>query len=137
MSHVKRMLTVSAEPEDVWAVIGAFDGLPDWHPVVAKSETSSEGGDTIRVLTTADGAVLSEKLLAHSDDDRSYSYSITESPLPVKNYRATIVVDDAEGGSTVHWWSDFDPDGVSGEEAEAVIASIYEAGFEALKERFG
>ena len=37
----------------------------------------------------------------------------------------------------VHWSSEFDPVGAPEAEVVAVVQGIYQAGFDALKERFG
>jgi hypothetical protein len=92
------------------------------------------GSDTIRTLTTVDGAVVIEKLLGHSDADRRYSYTIEESPLPVSGYRATLSVAPAgDRRALVTWEGRFEatiPDEVA---ALDVIAGIYAAGLEALR----
>lgn len=137
MAHVKRTLTLSADPAEVWKLIGDFGALADWHPAIAASELVEEEGATLRLLTLPDGSTMKEKLTALDDDERSCSYIIAEGPLPVTDYQSTLLVDDAEGGCSVHWWSDFEPAGVSQEKAEAIIAGVYEAGFDALKKRFG
>ena len=85
---------INAPIEKVWARIRDFNGLPGWHPGIAKSEI--EGGEPanqpgcIRVLTLQDGGVVRERLLEMSDMGHHYSYSILYSPLPVANYRATL-----------------------------------------------
>ena len=85
---------INAPIEKVWARIRDFNGLPRWHPGIAKSEI--EGGEPanqpgcIRVLTLKDGGVVRERLLEMSDMGHHYSYAILSSPLPVANYRATL-----------------------------------------------
>ena len=117
----------------IWHMIGDFGKLGRWHPAIASSEIESGGGATVRRLTTGDGAVLRERLLARSDSERSYSYSIVESPLPVRDYHSTIRVADLGGGrSAVIWQGRFEAVG----EAEAaldLIAGIYDAGLDNLR----
>ena len=118
-------------------MIGSFNGLPDWHPAVEKSETKSEGGMKIRTLHLAGGGEIVERLESADDKERTYSYSIMSSPLPVADYTATIKVREADIGCTVEWSSEFTPSDAPESEAAAVVRGIYETGFENLKKMFG
>ena len=59
--------TLSASPEEVWQEIGRFGQL-SWHPAVANSVVrgNPERTGAVREITTVDGAVLVEKLVACS-----------------------------------------------------------------------
>lgn len=70
MTQVSITAQVNASPDQVWRLIGGFDALPDWHPLITRSE-AQEGG-RIRRLTLADGAVVIERLLSFSENDRTY-----------------------------------------------------------------
>ena len=61
-TEVKKSGQASGTPEDVWAVVGDFCAIKDWHPAVAKCDEMEEGGATYRVLTLGDGAKIKEKL---------------------------------------------------------------------------
>ncbi len=125
-------LDVSAD--EVWKLIGGFNALPDWHPAVEKSVLEEEG--QIRRLSLAGGGTVVEKLERVDENERTYSYTITDSPLPVANYTATIKVIGEGEGCKVEWSSEFEP--VGGEsEATEVIQGIYQAGFDNLKKMFG
>jgi hypothetical protein len=99
--------------DDVWAVIRPFDHYA-WAGV--ESETIIEedkAGDQVGAVrrVTFEGSVLRQVLLAHSDIDRSYTYSFCgTSPFPVRDYRATIRVSRivADDRSFVEWWATFD-----------------------------
>jgi uncharacterized protein YndB with AHSA1/START domain len=125
-----------AVPADkVWAMIGRFHALPDWLPMIQRSE--EKDGGKVRRLSLPDGSVVEEKLTDLSETDHSYSYAMISGPLPVANYHATLTVTaDADGkGCTVNWESSFDP---VGDESVALsaIRGVYEAGFESLKKMF-
>lgn len=84
------------------------------------------------------GGEIVEKLLNHNDKERTYSYAITDSPLPVADYSAELkVIDQGEGKSSVEWSSEFNADGAPESEAIGIIEGIFQAGFDTLKERFG
>ena len=88
---------IDAPADAVWAKIRDFNGMPDWYPeVIATSEIEDgKAGDqvgAIRSFTLGDGTHLREKLLAHSDEKRSYTYDFQKTPFDVDNYNATIRV---------------------------------------------
>ncbi|MGH6734797.1 MAG: SRPBCC family protein [Methyloceanibacter sp.] len=85
--EVKKRREAPGTPAEVWAVVGEFCAIKNWHPAVAECEQFEEGGDTYRMLTLGDGGKIKEKLT--DKGDTGYSYEIVESPLPVKNYKAS------------------------------------------------
>ncbi|GAB4293283.1 MAG: hypothetical protein Kow0083_06430 [Methylophaga sp.] len=138
---VEKETTVNASPATVWKMIGNFNGLDVWHPVVVGSElttgVNNEPG-AVRLLTLGNGATISEKLLSYSDEDKSYSYAIMESPLPVSNYESSISVMDAgEGKSKIVWRSDFDTKDATDADAVDAITGVYDAGLSQVQKHFG
>jgi hypothetical protein len=84
------------------------------------------------------GGTVLEKLERSDEDGQSYSYTIVESPLPVKNYSATIEVSEAEGGGcSIEWSSEFEAEGATENDAAKAIEGIYQAGFDNLRKMFG
>jgi hypothetical protein len=137
-AEVKKSGQAQGSPEDVWAVVGDFCAIKDWHPAVVECDEMEEGGDTYRVLTLGDGGKIKEKLT--NKDDTSYSYEIIESPLPVQNYAATLTVteDDGDDIAEVVWVAEFDPaDGVEEAKAVEVISGIFDAGIEGIGKKAG
>ena len=135
MAKVDMKTNLDVTADEVWKLIGGFNTLPDWHPAIEKSELEEEG--SMRRLSLAGGGTIMEKLEKRDDNEKVYSYSIIDSPLPVSNYNATIrVKDDGEGKTTVEWSSEFEADGAAENEAMDVIAGIYQAGFDNLKKMF-
>jgi uncharacterized protein YndB with AHSA1/START domain len=132
--EVSREVVIDAAPGRVWQIMGPFCSIAAWHPVIARCEEESVGGEPHRRLTTRDGGVLLERLTSHDTDAMSYGYEIVESPLPVQGYRSTIAVTEAEGGKArLTWRSSFEPKGATEAEAEAVIGSIYDAGLASVR----
>jgi hypothetical protein len=142
---------VAAAPEEVWAVIGNFQDM-SWLPLVFS--TSGEGGneiDATRVLTlgAADGPTIDEILYKYSDKKMSYSYRIEAvevTVLPVTNYSSHLTVKPRDGGgSLVEWRGAFyrgypnndPPPELNDETAIAAVNSVYDAGLDALVEKFG
>jgi carbon monoxide dehydrogenase subunit G len=142
---------VAAPPEDVWAAIGDFQDM-SWHPAVFSTE--GEGGnevDATRVLTLGQegGGTISEVLYKYDADKMTYSYRITDvevEVLPVTNYSSHLTVKPLDGGgSLVEWRGAFyrgypnndPPPELNDEAAIAAVTAVYEAGLDALAQRFG
>lgn len=98
---------------DVWAVIRPFDHYA-WAGV--ESQTTIEDGKAgdqvgaVRRVVVGE-RIIRQKLLAHSDVDRSYTYSLCDpAPFPVRNYVATIRVAPivAANQAFVEWQATFD-----------------------------
>lgn len=128
---VEREATVDNAAATVWKLIGNFNGLDVWHPAVANSTQKGSGtsAGATRVLSLNGGGAINETLTAYNAAKRSYSYAITKSPLPVKNYASTIAVSPAgEGKSLIKWTSTFDANGADDAKAKEVMGGIYDAG---------
>jgi len=134
---VKEKVELSAPPDKVWEVIKDFDGWQNWHPAVASTEITSGKGNThgtVRVLTTKDGAKITERLNRYQPKNFAYTYRITDSPLPVTDYVSTIQVKANKDGSVVLWNSHFKAkEGTPDADAIKTIRGIYRAGLDNLK----
>lgn len=128
---------VAEEGAAIWAKVGGWCAISDWHPAVAKCEESKDGADEFRTLTLKDGGVIKEKLV--SKTDKSYKYQIVEGPLPVKNYEAQFSLtpdDDDEDEVNLVWAATYDAaDGKDAKEARKVIDGIFKAGMDSLKDK--
>ncbi|MCH7942512.1 MAG: SRPBCC family protein [Proteobacteria bacterium] len=137
MTKVSLSAKIGVSAERLWDMVGGFHSISDWHPAIEKCDIEEDGKTTLRRLTLAGGGEIVERL-EQSDDERSYSYSILSSPLPIDNYQSTIRVhEDEDGNAIVDWSSEFDSAGAPESEAVAIIEGIYSAGFDNLKKMFG
>jgi len=135
MAKASATIHIAASAQKVWELTGGFQALPNWLPMIVKSE-QDEGG-RLRKLTAQDGAEIDERLEFFDNKARTYSYSITRGPFPVTDYFATFkVTADGENASLVEWGGSFTPDGISEAEAEELFRGVYEGGLEALKKNF-
>ena len=130
--RVERWIDLPAKAEAVWAEIGPFGAIGDWHPWVESCHVMEVEGETHRHLTLVDGEHVLERLTEHGP--HHHRYEILEGPLPVENYRATLTCFEEPGGCRVFWSSTFDAEDPA---ADQTIAALYEAGLKALQDRFG
>lgn len=134
--------------DKVWAVIGDFDALAKWHPVIASSvadKGNSEGSVRHLVLKAPGDPSFDEVLDKYDASAHSYKYEIPKVDpklLPVNNYTSTISVhDNGKGGSTVEWKGAFyrgymlnDPPPELNDEASVkAVRGVYRAGLDNLK----
>lgn len=137
---VDESVTLAAKPADVWKVLGDYGKLEGWHPVVAKTEISKGTNNRIgavRAIETKDGAKIVEELLNYDAKKMSMAYKFIESPLPVTDYRSMLSVVPAGKGSRVRWQGSFKANGVEDAKARDIVAGIYKAGFDGLRQQFG
>jgi len=136
MSEVSMKTKLNAPAEQVWRIVGQFNNLPEWHPMIATS-TLDDGGQR-RTLSLPDGSKIVEDLHDFDDGSHTMTYAIVDSPLPVKDYVSTIRVVPSEDGDgcTVIWSSSFD---ATGDESAAITAvqQVYKAGLDNLTKMFG
>ena len=129
-AEVRQVAEIKASPAAVWAKVGEWCAIKDWHPAIASCEAGKKG---FRTLTIKDGGKVLERLT--KTGKYSYSYEILESPLPVKNYSATFTAKpDSLGTTDLTWTAKFDPKGKSEAEAVGVIKGVFEAGLKNIKD---
>src|SRR6516162_4726963 len=143
MAKVYSSAVIPASAPAVWAVVRDFNALPAWTPFVAESRIEqnmrSDQVGCVRNFRLKDGGRIRERLLALSDYEMSFEYSILESPLGVKNYVAAfrlIPVTDLDH-TFAEWTAEFD---AAPEREDGLVRSIgrdvFAAGLGALKTRF-
>lgn len=99
--------------DEVWSVIRAFDRYAWAGTGIDAEMEDGRPGDAVggvRRVATPNGT-LRQRLLAHSDVDRSYTYELCPpTPYPVQDFRATLRVTPVVDGDQafVEWWATFD-----------------------------
>lgn len=142
--RLSRSTVIDAPVEAVWRLLRDFNGHETWHPAIAESRIEAgDPGDTVgsvRVFRLADGSLLREQLIALSDRDRELIYCLIEAPLPLVDYVASMRLRPVTDGdrTLLTWESRFRPPAERAEALSHLVAEgIYEAGFSALRSRFG
>ena len=111
MVKVERSTIINAPVERVWAVLRDFNGHDTWHPIVAESriEEGREGDmvGSVRRFRLQDGSELREHLLSLSDRDHSFSYYLLDTPIPLLNYVAHVMLKPVTDRNRTfwRWWS--------------------------------
>src|SRR6185503_6532544 len=129
MAEAFYSIVLDHPPDAAWSVIRPF-GHYGWAGVAAETTIEEGKADTevgaVRCVSMP-GRTIRQKLLAHSDRERSYSYSFLE-PAPVRNYVATIrvtpVVETRQ--AFVDWRASFD---CAPEERERWLEQFEQKGF--------
>ncbi|GIX14475.1 MAG: hypothetical protein KatS3mg118_2434 [Paracoccaceae bacterium] len=81
-SRVQGWVDLPRPADEVWAVIGPFAAIAEWHPSVASAEIVEIDGDIHRHLRLVDDELILERLIA--EEPRLYRYEMVETPLPVE-----------------------------------------------------
>jgi len=99
--------------DHIWSAIRDF-GNYGWAGVVSETHIEeNKSGDAvgcIRNVRVGD-RVIRQKLLAHSDRNRCYTYALCEPlPFPLRDYEATLRITPVTDGNRafVEWWATFD-----------------------------
>ena len=130
--------------DKVWAYARDFNGHHAWHPLIAESHVEdgkpSDQVGCVRNFKLTNGGHLRERLLSFSDLDRTFTYNIIVSPMPIQNYVATFRCKPVtEGNRTfVEWFAEFDvaPENEA-QIKEQVGRSTFAAGITALAKALG
>lgn len=110
--------TIIPAPVDmVWSTLRAFDSVDTWAPRPGRSVEMEEGRapdqvSALRLMKQGDETVACERLVAHSDVERSFTYELATKVdgFDIENYRATVRLAPvtADGTTFVYWTATFD-----------------------------
>ncbi|REF00170.1 SRPBCC family protein [Thermomonospora umbrina] len=137
-------VVINASAEEVWTFLRDFGNLADWRVGIATCAIE-DGGPPDRVgcvrrLIGIGDLVFRERLTGLDDAARSCSYEILESPLPVRDCRATIRVAPVTdtGQAFVEWQAEFAADPADEHAMTATFDSaVLGSGLDRLRRRFG
>jgi hypothetical protein len=142
MVKVYTSSVIDAPAERVWAVVRDFNAMPKWHPGIGDSRIESgqpaDKVGCIRNFNLKAGGNIREQLLALSDFDYSFTYSILVSPMAVENYIATLKLTPiTDGGRTfAEWTAEFDCEPRdAGALAAQIGQEVFQGGFDGLKQQ--
>lgn len=140
MARAYASTILDAPIETVWATIRDFNGLPSWHPGIARSEIE-DGLDSdvvgcIRRFWLQDGTMVRERLLSLDDRMTSFTYNFETPAFPVTNYvaRVRLMPVTATDKTFAEWEANFDeaPED-TGKYVDIVSNGVFQGGWDALK----
>ncbi|MBY6414349.1 SRPBCC family protein [Rhodococcus sp. BP-252] len=127
MATVSVRQEFAQSPSALWAVVGDPAAAASWIPSLGSA--TMEGDVRHGVFT--DGNPVRERIVAHDDENRTYTYEYVDGPLPLAKYVSTIRVDAAGSGSVVSWDAEFTASGDAPaaleKDLESGIGDIYRA----------
>lgn len=130
--------TVIDQTSDIaWTAIRDF-GDYAWAGVLETRIENGRSGDSVGCIRrfALNGVVARQRLLAHSDRDRCYTYSFCEpAPVPLRDYVATIRVTPITDGNRafVEWWATFDCAEGEHDQKRAFYETAFHGWLEALR----
>ena len=87
---------IDSDAERAWGVLKRFGDIAEWHPDIVESSIDNDKPDgmvgCVRKLTLGDGGIITERLLATDDRNRSLTYRFEQAPLPLDDYTLTVTV---------------------------------------------
>ncbi|MBM7369012.1 SRPBCC family protein [Gordonia hydrophobica] len=132
MAAIEVIREFPVDADTVWGRIGDTANVADWIPAIGSSR---QDGD-LRQVVFVDGEPARERIVAHDDAARTYTYSYVDGPLPLEHYESTVTVTaTSAGASSVTWSAEFGA--ASAEVEESLAASITEIYSGALDELLG
>ena len=139
MYTAKVDIAVNQPPAVVWALVGPFASLAEWHPEVTSCEASeNDKGQKLRTVTFTNGQVVVECLTKHSDATFSYVYTLDKGKLPVRDFRGELQVIGTDTESLLRWTATFDViEGIPVERAVGIVQSIFDGARPGLEAKLG
>ena len=136
-ASLTRSINVTGSPATVWAAIGPFCSISEWHPAIASCSEDGKSPPTRTLKTRAGDATFVELQTARNTIRHSYSYTFTSAPIPVTNYNSTLsIIANDHGGSTVRWSGVYRPNPGMDRAAANALSGIYVSGLQSIQARF-
>ena len=113
----------------VWTLIQDFGDLSAWAPTAIVTSLEGSGEGAVRQVKTDSGG-FKERCEAHDPEALSFSYRLLESPMAFEDYVAVVTLSPlGEDRCSIEWKSTFTLRGVSDEDAQKLVESVYRDAF--------
>jgi mxaD protein len=126
MAEFEKSAEFEVSAESLWGRLRNF-GDVSWLPGAPEPVFEGEGPGMIRSVVIPPLPTAREQLDVIDDEARIVRYHIVDgNPMPVRDYEASMQIEDlGDGRSRLIWRSQWEPDGVSEEEARAAVNQLY------------
>ena len=144
MPYQPRVLVSQVIPgpvDEVWERVREFDSIDGWHPVIADC-TIDGGGSPVQVGVirdfTAGDRTVRERLVAHSDVDRYYQYTMESDGGAKVDYLSELRVDPiTESDRTLATWTaHYDVEGGDAAAEAEHLNKVFSGGLNTLHDEF-
>jgi len=114
--HVEAEATANASPQTVWALVSDVTKYPSWGPwsdghYEKTGEEPPGGVGAVQVLRSAQRYLgrhtTSVEEILEFEEDRHLAYTVIRG-IPVRNYRADVILTPSAGGTHIRWAADWD-----------------------------
>ncbi len=137
MPLVQAFATVHRSAESMWREVGSFQGVARWHPMLVSSPDEGDQPGSTRTIQTRDGHRMVEQLTQVDSDEHLYRYEVTETALPIADYKGEFRIrEDGPAKCTVVWTARFTV--TSGDEKRVTdaVREFLCAGARSIEKRF-
>jgi hypothetical protein len=118
--------------EKVWPIVSDFGGLHKYMRGMPEVRTEGSGLGQDRYIAMPQGEIV-ERLTWCDERTYSFSYTILGGPLPVTRYVATVKLSPEGNRCDIEWQGNFEPNGVSEDEARELVNGIYTGAIKGYK----
>ena len=117
-----------ASADELWKTVDFHQPSENIMPPIETSVRNGEGLGATKVNSLKGGGEVKLQLVYYSPDARAFNYVIQSSPLPVSNYVGEVFVESlGDNRSQLTWRGTYEANGVTPEEADAILQGFYEA----------
>jgi len=136
MPKVVLQSDVAAHPDIIWAAIKDFRSVAQWNPLVRNLAMHGSGVGSVRTVDLEGAGKFVERLDEVDDHERVYTYSVVDSPLPMRECSVEVRVrDNGNGTSTVEWKGDFAAEKTDEFKAVRAFQRLYQDALDQLQSR--
>jgi len=134
MTQVSCKITINVSTDAVWQVISDFGATDQYLSEFVTCTVKGEGVGALRMLTSADGNSIIERLETWDEVGHQLSYALlTETPF--RNCLTTMVMHDlAPNQAELEWSATFQADGIPVSEAVEMLEAALSANCISLKQ---
>ena len=130
LSHAGAGVTAvyKTSADELWKTVDFHQPSENIMPPIETSVRAGEGLGATKVNSLKGGGEVNLQLVYYSPENRSFNYVIQSSPLPVSNYVGEVLVEAlGDNRAQLTWRGTYQANGVSEEEADAILQGFYEA----------
>lgn len=92
--EVETNQVINLDADDSWSTVQDWENLHKLVPeVVERTELFGQGIESKWDIYLSNGGIIKEKMIYFNQNEKTMSYIMTETPMPIQNYLAIIKVE--------------------------------------------